>query len=155
MNTEKKNNSTNYEIRVACATDREEIINFLYKFFYVEEPLNKYLLENYGNCEGNGKLRHFSAEELVDPTLVAVSEGKIVGVCLNRILIEGEDDSGLYTSTNEIRQKFLDFLRYIENQSKFFEYFPDCKKGMTVDLISVDSAFRNKGIAKDLLRNTR
>lgn len=154
MDTEKESNSTNYVIRTAFLKDREEIIQFLYKFFYVEEPLNKYLLGNYRNCEGNGKLRHFSEEELQDPTLVAVSDGKIIGVCLNRILIEGEDDSELYTSTNEIRQKFLDFLRYIENQSKFFDYFPDCKKGMTVDLISVDSAFRNKGIAKDLLRNT-
>lgn len=153
INTEK--GTTSYCFRVACAADRKQIMHILNEFFYLEEPLNKYLLEYYGNYQGNAKLRLFSDEELADPTVVAVSDGgKIVGVCLNRILIKGVDDSDLYKSKIELRQKFLDFLKHIESQSKFFDYFPNCDKGMTVDIISVDSAFSNRGIATALLRET-
>lgn len=154
MDTEKKKSSRNVDISLARSTDREEIIHILHKFFYVEEPLNKYLLKSYGNYIGNGKLRHFSDKELLDPTLVAVADRRIVGVCLNRVLIKDADDSDLYKSDNEIRQKFLNFMRYIEDQSKFFDHFPHCRRGMTVDIISVDNAFSNQGIAKDLLRET-
>lgn len=143
------------EIRKANPSDHGDIANFLNKFFYKDEPLNKYLKSTYGNYNGNGNDRQFSQEELIDPTVVALKEGNIIAVCLNRILIKGVDESELYKSENVVRQKLLDFLKYVENQSKYFDYFPSCMKGMTVDLISVDNAFRGRGIAKKLLMKTR
>lgn len=143
------------EIRIAFPSDHGNITNFLNQFFYKDEPLNKYLKSTYGNYNENGNVRQFSEGELMDPTVVALREGTIIGVCLNRILIKGVDESELYASENIVRQKLLDFLKFVEDKSKYFDYFPSCVKGMTVDLISVDNAFRGRGIAKKLLIKTR
>lgn len=155
MSIETNDGATSFSVRPACAADSEQIVRILREFFYLEEPLNKYLLKKYGNYMGNGTLRQFSAGELADPTLVAVQDdGNVIGICLNRISIRGVDDSDLYKSEIEIRQKFLDFLRHIEDQSRFFDYFPGCEKGMTVDLISVDNAFSKRGVGTALLKET-
>lgn len=150
-----KQHSTNLEFRIAYPSDKENIISFLNQFFYNEEPLNKYLKDVYGNYHGNRNVRQFSEEELIDPTVVVAKEKNIIGVCLNRILIKGIDDSELYLSDNIVRQKLLDFIKYVEDESGYFDYFPDCVKGMTVDLISVDDSYRGRGIAKKLLNKTR
>lgn len=144
-----------YEIRVACAEDRQEIIDFLYKFFYESEPINKYLRKTYGKYEGNKKLRTFSDEELLAPTIVAVYNNHIIGICLNRILYRGQDETDLYTSDNVVRQKLFDFLKYVEDTSKYFDYFPGCNTGLNVDIVAVDEDFKRQEITKNLLMKTR
>lgn len=155
VNFEKISEFSNAEIRIAYRSDYGNITNFLNKFFYKDEPLNKYLNSIYGNYNGNGNVRQFSEEELIDPTVVALKQNNVIGVCLNRVLIKGVNECELYTSENVVRQKLLDFLKYIEDESRYFDHFPSCVKAMTVDLVSVDSAFRGRGIATKLLIKTR
>lgn len=146
-----------YEIHIATEEDREPILNFLQTFFFRDEPLNSYL--NLINEENPRciDLENFSLKELNNGVnLKAVHNGKIIGVSLNGVLERGwlnNDDS--YKCDDEKFSIILALLDRVARESDPFKKYPDCDKAMTVKILSVDGAYRGKGIAKELMAKTR
>lgn len=144
-----------YEIRLATIKDKSQIINLMVNGFYKEEPLIKYMRQKQQFPE-HGVWREFSENELLDPSLVVVKHGIIIGVSLNSILEKGQDDSHSHFDVRNIaRSQILQFLNGVEKQCNFWSYFPNVSKGITVDRLGVDNAFKGQGIAKKLINRTR
>ncbi|KAH0821750.1 hypothetical protein GEV33_001041 [Tenebrio molitor] len=145
-----------YSIVLVKDSDREELLQFLRTFFIRDEPINDSigLLDGRTTCS---ELEDYSLKELDNGiNLKAVSNGKIIGVCLNGILERGYVDEIEEVNCNDKKfAKILKLLDHVAVESKIFSHFPDVDKAMTVKILSVDSSLRGRGIAKDLMNRTR
>jgi arylalkylamine N-acetyltransferase len=145
-----------YSIELVKDSDREELLQFLRTFFIRDEPINDSigLLDGRATCS---ELEDYSLKELDNGiNLKAVSNGKIIGVCLNGILERGYVDEIEEVNCNDKKfAKILKLLDHVAVESKIFSHFPDVDKAMTVKILSVDSSLRGRGIAKDLMNRTR
>lgn len=147
-----------YEIKVATTDDREEFLNFLRTFFFRDEPLNSYLeliTEENPRCRD---LEDFSLKELNSGlNLKAVHNGKLIGVCLNSILERGwlDEEDTSFTCEDKKFNVILGLLGHVARESNPFNTFTDADRAMTVKVLSVDGAYRGKGIAKELMAKTR
>ncbi|KAF7271333.1 hypothetical protein GWI33_015777 [Rhynchophorus ferrugineus] len=146
-----------YDIQVATVEDKEEILNFLRKFFFKDEPLNKFLGlidEKTPTCLD---LEDFSTKEIDNNlNLKAVHNGKIIGISLNGLLKRGylEEEDDLHITD----PKFVKIVRLLERVSKesdVFARFPDSDTAVTVKILSVNDAYRGQGIARELVNKTR
>ncbi|KAJ8945447.1 hypothetical protein NQ318_009905 [Aromia moschata] len=146
-----------YEISVATEADREDIRKFLQTFFFRDEPLNSYLElinDERPTCK---ELEDFSLKELDNGfNLKATHNGKLIGVSLNGILERGwlDRDPAYFWCNDEKFNLILALLGYVTRQADTFNAFPGCDKAMTVKILSVDSAYRGKGLAKALMSRT-
>lgn len=136
--------------------DRDETLQFLRKFFIRDEPLNYSL----GLLEGRSKcneLEEFCVKELDNGiNLKAVSNGKIIGLCFNGILTKGYiDEIEEVDCPDKKFEKILKLLDHVAVESNVFGKFEDCDKALTVKILSVDSAWRGRGIAKELMDKSR
>ncbi|RZB38781.1 dopamine N acetyltransferase, partial [Asbolus verrucosus] len=145
-----------YDIEVIDDGDKEEVLQFLRTFFIRDEPLNFSLglLEGRATC---AELEDYSIKDLNSGlNLKAVSNGKIIGVCLNGILNKGYVDEIEEACCEDKKfAKILKLLDHVAVQSNIFSHFPEIDKAMTVKILSVDSSWRGRGIAKDLMNRTR
>ncbi|KYB28020.1 Dopamine N-acetyltransferase-like Protein [Tribolium castaneum] len=145
-----------FSIEVITAGDADEVLRFLRCFFIRDEPLNHSigLLDGKETCP---ELESYSIKDLDSGlNLKAVSNGKIIGVCLNGILTRGYLEE--IEEANCEDKKFESILRLLDHvavQSDIFSHFPDVDKAMVVKILSVDSSLRGRGIAKDLMNRTR
>lgn len=129
--------------------DSDNVILFLRKFFFKDEPLNVNvkLLEKATTCI---ELEEYSLKSIKDGVSVMVlNESKeIVGVCLNGIshrndVIEEEEEC-----KNEKFAKILSLLDHVEKKVDIFGNYPDADKVLIIKIISVDTNCRGRGIAK-------
>ncbi|XP_022918320.1 arylalkylamine N-acetyltransferase 1-like [Onthophagus taurus] len=152
-----------YSIKPIKEEDYNNVIRFLRKFFFRDEPLNTYvklLDDENGTCP---ELEEYSVQTIKDGiSLMAVSaSGQIIGVCLNGIIRRNEnrencnDDNDNDVHGNEKFLKIIRFLRYADKMSEIFEKFTDVDKVLCVKILSVDGSFRGRGIAKQLMDRTR
>lgn len=146
-----------YEIEVIQKDDKEEVLDFLRRFFIRDEPLNvavKLLDNDESRC---AELEEYSLKELDNGfNLKAVSNGKIIGVSLNGILERGYiNELAEVSCPNKKFEKVLMLLDHVAKESDVFSHFPDVDKAMCVKILSVDGKWRGRGIAKDLMNRTR
>lgn len=146
-----------YEIQIATEEDREPIRNFLQTFFFRDEPLNSYLKLITDENPRCLDLENFSLKEINNGlNLKAVYNGKIIGVSLNGILEKGwVDKCDPFKCEDEKFNIILGLLDHVAKESDPFKKYLDCDKAMTVKILSVDGAYRGKGIAKELMAKTR
>lgn len=138
------------------AEDKDEVLRFLRTFFIRDEPLNHSigLLDGKETCS---ELEEYSIKDLDSGVnLKAVSNEKLIGVCLNGILTRGYVDEIEEANCEDKKfEKILRLLDHVAVESKIFSHFPDVDKAMCVKILSVDSSQRGRGIAKDLMNRTR
>ncbi|XP_033207599.1 dopamine N-acetyltransferase-like isoform X2 [Belonocnema kinseyi] len=147
-----------YNIQTITQADREKVLNFLRKFFFRDEPLN--------HCIGlipEGE--NSTCIELEDYSMSAMSEdfsfmavtanGSVIGVILNGSMgpISKEEPHYIVNCANPKFKKILKLLYCVEKNSNIPEKFPD-QKVLEIRIISVDSKWRGKGIAKALFEKT-
>jgi arylalkylamine N-acetyltransferase len=111
-------------------SDREELLQFLRTFFIRDEPINDSigLLDGRATCS---ELEDYSLKELDNGiNLKAVSNGKIIGVCLNGILERGYVDEIEEVNCNDKKfAKILKLLDHVAVESKIFSHFPRRRQG--------------------------
>ncbi|XP_023015621.2 arylalkylamine N-acetyltransferase 1 isoform X1 [Leptinotarsa decemlineata] len=143
-----------YEIQFATEENKDEIIVYLREIFFKDEPLNSYLqlvTEDSPSCE---PLEEFSVKNLHNGiNLMVVHRGKIVGLCLNVIVERGKEEP--FICGDEKCDKIVDILDYADRQCDPFALYPDCDRGVSVQVISVEEHHRGNGIATKLLAKTR
>ncbi|KAF2901482.1 hypothetical protein ILUMI_04707 [Ignelater luminosus] len=148
-----------YEIRAIKETDQEPVISFLRKFFFKDEPLNvavKLIEFKDSTCV---ELEEFSIKSIKDGiSLMAITNsGNIIGVCLNGKIDQNEPEEEEEECPNPKFSKILKLLAYAgkEGSKIIAEKYPDVEKIMFAKILSVDGAWRGKGIAKELMDRTR
>ncbi|XP_022193040.1 dopamine N-acetyltransferase isoform X2 [Nilaparvata lugens] len=140
--------------------DGERVLQFLRKFFFMDEPLNIAvgLLDEPGStCS---ELEQYCIDSIPDGvSFMAVnSRGEVIGICLNGVDVRGkseDEDSKNFECTNPRFGKILGLLQDVGKQSDVFGQFPDVDRMLEVRIISVDDAYRGQGIAKALIEKTR
>lgn len=144
-----------FEIKVATKDDHQKVLDFLRTFFFRDEPLNDYLgllTDENPICPD---LEKYATKDIDNGiNLIALYNGKIIGVCLNGVMEKGVEEEH-FEIKDEKFAKIVKLLTTVDRESDPFQKFPDCNKGMTVKIISVDGTYRGKGIAKDLMAKTR
>lgn len=153
--------SDTYEVQVITQKDSEPLLAHLRKFFFKDEPLNvavKLIEFDDSTCV---ELEDYSLKSINEGTSVMAitPSGKIVGVCLNGTIkmdCQDEDEEEVH-SPNPKFEKIMKFLDFCGKQGtkSITKQFPDVSKVMFVKIISTDTAWRGKGIAKALMEKTR
>ncbi|KAG5872779.1 hypothetical protein JTB14_008828 [Gonioctena quinquepunctata] len=144
----------NVDYEIAKSDNREEILEFLRKFFFKDEPVNKYLGLVNDNKPINEEVEDFSMDDFDDGlSLLARENGKLIGLCLSGILKKGSKLP--HTCRDEKFSKLLELFNHIGREADPFEKYPQCTKAVNVGILSVDESHRRKGIAKSLLEKTR
>lgn len=142
------------EVRVATESDKDRIVDFLRRFFFRDEPLNKYLQLFSDENSRCPDLEKFASKEITDPSVIAELDGKLVGICLNGIMEKGEEEDHSEPQDKSF-SKIFKLLQRVAKESNPFQHFPGAKKAMAIKIVSVDDAYRGKGIAKQLMAKTR
>lgn len=145
-----------FQVKPIDEKDIEPVLAFLNKFFFRDEPLNINIKLMDGPNATCKELEEYSVSSIKDGlSLKVVSEsGALVGVCLNGILSR-DDPHQEEECPNPKFAKILNLLNYVDGQVDVFGKFPDCHKVMSVKIVSVDSSWRGRGLAQELVNKTR
>ncbi|XP_055388889.1 arylalkylamine N-acetyltransferase 1 [Condylostylus longicornis] len=134
----------------------EEVIKHLRNTFFSDEPLNKAanLCEK---GEGNPDLELHSYKTLEDNlSIMAITEDdEIAGVILNGLVRADQNacQKKLDLSSDENFKKIFNLLNYINSKVNFFDIF-NIDKLFDIRILSVDSKYRGRGIAKNLIEHS-
>lgn len=144
-----------FHIKQITHAEQEKVILFLRKFFFLDEPLNLdvKLLETEPTCK---ELEAYSIKSIKDGlSLMAVSDsGNIVGVCLNGSANRNDPIEDEEECPNPKFAKILSLLERVDTELDLFGKYPDANKIMIAKILSVDSSWRGRGIAKILFDKT-
>lgn len=146
--------SVNFNIRVVTEEDKCRILEFFRKFFFKDEPLNKYLGLITEEKPVNEEVENFDCSDIGGSSLVAELNGQLIGVCINEIMEKGHIRENFEPTDKEFA-KIVKFLEFIAKNCNPFQHFPGATKAMSLKIVSVDGSFRGKGIAKQLMVRTR
>lgn len=142
-----------FHIRPITTEDEKQISEHMSTIFRRDEPLSCSLgLADKLTQKSAWTRKNNSKQEF---SLVAVDElSNIVGVCLN-IFKQRNNPETHFKSTNSELQKIVDFIDYIDKEADVFSKCPDVNGIILIHILSVAPAWRGKGIAKQLLIETR
>ncbi|XP_065092277.1 arylalkylamine N-acetyltransferase 1 isoform X2 [Ochlerotatus camptorhynchus] len=147
-------------IRIETITSKyyDDVIEHLRQTFFADEPLNKAVhLTRPG--QGHPLLELHSLSTLRDNvSIMAISgEGEIAGVALNGILHGNRDIEQSMNKLNDIQdENFKKIFKLLYEQNlkiNLFKQF-DVDKIFEIRILSVDSKFRGKGLAKKLIEKS-
>lgn len=144
-----------YTIRTLTPDDKEQMLKFLRKFFFRDEPMNLAvnLLETPDSqCL---QLEEYAASTLEDgASLAAVDEnGDYIGVIVNGIA-KREEVNNIDKSEECPNAKFrriLKVLSYLDREANIWEKLPkECNKVLEIRIASTHSAWRGRGLMRVL-----
>ena len=144
-----------YEIKIITKENEVQVLEFLRRFFFRDEPLNVNvkLLDGVPTCPD---LEEYSLKAIKDnvSVMAITNSGKIIGVSLNGIVRkhQKEEESEI---TDPKFTKIVELLEHIDREVDIFGRYPDIDKQMLVEILSVDGSWRGLGIAKKLMNRTR
>ncbi|XP_014242794.1 dopamine N-acetyltransferase-like isoform X2 [Cimex lectularius] len=152
-----------YRLEPITTRDSSQVIQFLRKFFFKDEPLNICvgLLDEPGStCI---ELETYCLDSIPDGvSLMAVSpDNEMLGVCINGVLRREENDKSndkeddLQNCTNQKFKKILNLLTTVGKDSDVFGQFPEIDSCVEIRVVSVDDACRGQGIAKAFFDQTK
>ncbi|XP_077287423.1 arylalkylamine N-acetyltransferase 1-like isoform X2 [Arctopsyche grandis] len=143
--------------RMILPSDAEKVLVFLRKRFFRDEPLNMaiQLLEDENDtCKELEEYCMKSIDEGVS-TMIVDQDDNLVAVGLNGLnRKEDQVEDCSESCENPKFKKILKLLYKVNNESDIFGYCPDIDVVMDMKIISVDEAYRGKGLAHYLLYKT-
>lgn len=148
-----------YHVQIVTKDDKLRILKFLRRFFFRDEPLN-HCIQLIPESEDSTclELEEYCSMSTLENnlSLMAVStSGAIVGVLLNGKMdppCEG-DPEYITTCENPKFKKILRLLRYVDQNVTRNGQYEDLNV-LEIRILSVDSSWRGKGIAKTLVEKT-
>lgn len=148
-----------YHIQTVTKDDKLRILKFLRRFFFRDEPLN-HSIQLIPESEDSTclELEDYCSTSTMENnlSLMAVStNGAIVGVTLNGKMEPSAEDEPEYilTCKNPKFKKILRLLHYVDRNVTQEGHFQGLNT-LEIRIISVDTNWRGKGIAKALLEKT-
>ncbi|VVC43656.1 Hypothetical protein CINCED_3A007826 [Cinara cedri] len=150
-----------FSVLPTTAEDKQDVIAFLRKFFFRDEPLilGIDMLEDIDSLE---KLETY-CYNFVDNGLAfkAVSpNGDIVGIVLNSLTVRNDNNEEKIEDENgpDDNTKFKTigtFLDKVEREADVFTKYPNVDRLIDIKIISVDESCRGQGICKALIDKTK
>ncbi|XP_065160997.1 arylalkylamine N-acetyltransferase 1-like isoform X3 [Atheta coriaria] len=145
-----------YEIKYVTQADYPRVLHHLQRFFFKDEPLNVSinLLGGKNTCP---ELEDFSKKCLDHGcSYMAVSSSdEVVGVSVNAVDRPSDGQEEAEDCGNPKFQKIINLLMTIDCEVDIFNRYKDVNSVMNCKILSVDSTWRGRGIAKQLLDKTR
>ena len=151
-----------YRVDVVTQDEAEEVIDFLKKFFFRDEPLNREtrLIDNEsGTCDG---LENFCLDIIFKGySLKAVSNvnDRIIGVSLLDIVRKDANlnDYNIEDTCCEDPKfdSIMKLLKTIDEKIDIFTQYSHIDAYLDVKILSVDSDYRGQGVGKALVQYSR
>ncbi|CAH2269176.1 jg1707 [Pararge aegeria aegeria] len=148
-----------YTLQKLTPKDKESVIDFLRRFFFLDEPLNQTI-----NLLETPESRCFELEEYAsssladDASIAAVDEnGDYVGIVLNGVVRREEVD---YTDKSDdcAHPKFkriLKLLGHLDREAKIWDKLdPSCHTVVEVRIASTHTGWRGRGLMRVLCEET-
>ncbi|CAL7943027.1 unnamed protein product [Xylocopa violacea] len=145
-----------YHMQVVTKDDKARVLQFLRRFFFRDEPLNQCIeLIPEGEDSTCIELEQYCSKSSLENnlSLMAVStSGAIVGVLLNgKVEPPSDEDSEFITTCKNPKfRKIVRLLKYVDRNVNHNEKFQGLNV-LEIRIISVDSNWRGKGIARALI----
>lgn len=147
-----------YTVKTIDENDRNEVLEFLRRFFFRDEPMNLAvnLLETpESRCL---ELEDYACESLKDGISVAAvdDDGQIVGIILNGIARKEEISEGDKPECGNPKfQRILRVLQHLDKEAKIWEKLPDeCNTVVEIRIASTHSDWRGRGLMRVLCDET-
>ncbi|KAF5282077.1 hypothetical protein FQA39_LY00602 [Lamprigera yunnana] len=145
----------NYTIRLATVDDRDSIMDHLKAYFFREEPVNASinLIDSLKHLPESANI---SVKVLQDGvSFIAIDEyGEIVGVSLNSLRTRFKNEEKIEIC-NPLLEEIFKLFDYVDHEADIFHRYPNIDKFISIHIISVSSAWRNRGVALELVYATR
>ncbi|XP_055311238.1 arylalkylamine N-acetyltransferase-like 2 [Sitodiplosis mosellana] len=156
MSTIAENGYNSLIYRVAVASDRDNVLDFIRKHYYPEEAITI----------GNAPFKQDSADEEFSVSVIPygasiiavdpVENDKIVGAILAGPIEPGEadlmvDESKRCESENKKWSEILLLLAHLEENANIYERYK-INKALHIHVLGVDSAYRGKSIGVNLMQ---
>ncbi|XP_012228663.1 arylalkylamine N-acetyltransferase 1-like isoform X2 [Linepithema humile] len=153
------NGGMDYHVEIINKDDKLRVLKFLRRYFFRDEPLNQSIQlipegEDSTCLELEDYCSHASLENNL--SLMAVStSGAIIGVLLNGKMDPPscEESEYIRSCKNAKFKKILRLLHYIDKNVNADGQFRDSNV-LEIRIISVDTNWRGKGVAKILIEKT-
>ncbi|KAL0106029.1 hypothetical protein PUN28_016032 [Cardiocondyla obscurior] len=153
------NDSMDYHIEVIKKDDKMKVLKFLRRFFFRDEPLNQSIqLIPEGEDSTCIELEEYCSNSSLDNnlSLMAVSSsGAVIGVVLNGKMDppSNEEPEYIQLCKNAKFKKILRLLHHVDKNVNKDGRFQDANV-LEIRIISVDTNWRGKGVAKTLMEKT-
>ncbi|XP_054736531.1 arylalkylamine N-acetyltransferase 1 [Anastrepha obliqua] len=145
-----------YKVQPVTDEDKDAVLAMLRRFFFKDEPLNKFL--NLGDCP---ELEEYTLKCVKDNcSFKAVhNNGELIGVFLNGLLKRPPPDAAVPDKPADSCQhqkfkKILNFFDRIEENFNIFDLYPNTDTILDGKILSVNSDYRGMGIAGRLTEST-
>lgn len=148
-----------YEIRPITKKDKPLVLRFLRAVFYEEEPLNESMYRNQTE-DVRYRDRGLYAVSCVDESLslmIVTPSKQIVAIVLNENVHHGpEDTSGILSETNPFFPIIRKIVVMVDEQVDMVAGLTNSDdKEMCLKIMCIHPNWRNKGLGKLLLEQTR
>ncbi|CAG9821515.1 unnamed protein product [Phaedon cochleariae] len=145
--------SQNYILRLATPEDKGGILRLLREFFCKDEPTCDSLKIVSAENPVNHALEDYCMKYFDDGvTVVAFHNENIIAMCLAGITERGKLDN--FHCSDEMFLKTATFLGYVDQQADSFKQFPECDKALVINVVTVDTLYRGRGLASRLIQKT-
>ncbi|GBP33906.1 Dopamine N-acetyltransferase [Eumeta japonica] len=149
-----------YSVRLITSDDKDKVLDFLKRFFFVDEPLNQAV-----NLLETPDSRCLELEEYATSTLdqnVSVAavddDDQFVGIIINGLVRREdamEDSPKVEECPNPKFRKILRVLAYLDKEARIWEKLPkECKRVLEIRIASTHSDWRGRGLMKVLCEET-
>ncbi|XP_071056094.1 arylalkylamine N-acetyltransferase 1-like [Onthophagus taurus] len=144
----------NFHIKIVPCNEIPKIVDYLLKFYFTDEPLSK-CLNLTKSPEAVKFLKEFCTEALKENVSVLATDktGKIAGVSCNVILRKNIKHFNF--NIDPKIEKIATFVLKTIDEAKVFEKYDDVNEALYIAFMSVHPGFRNQGLAKILLEQSR
>ncbi|XP_049795638.1 arylalkylamine N-acetyltransferase 1-like [Schistocerca nitens] len=156
--------SPGFDIRTLTERDGPQLVSFLRRFFLRDEPLNAAVGIMADGQDSSPEQEGFCLEALPEGlSLQAVDteSGNLLGVSLSRLHqpgLEAEAVKSAEACPDPTFRKILRLIAFVDLQvsEKLRSLFPEADlRQVEVQVVSVDTATRGRGVAKALIDHTR
>ncbi|XP_011191301.1 arylalkylamine N-acetyltransferase 1 isoform X1 [Zeugodacus cucurbitae] len=148
--------STPYTVELITDKDKEAVLAMLRRFFFKDEPLNKFL--DLGDCK---ELEEYTLKCVKDNcSFKAVhNNGDLIGIFLNGLLkrsppVANPDEKAADSCQHAKFKKILALFERIEENFNVFDLYPDTDVILDGKILSVNTEYRGLGIAGRLTEST-
>lgn len=154
-----RNAGMDYRIEIITKDDKLRVLKFLRRFFFRDEPLNQSIeLIPKGEDSTCLELEEYCSVSSIENnlSLMAVSSsGAIIGILLNGKMDPPSEEEPAYISGcgNPKFKKILRLLHHVDKNVNRDGQFRGLNI-LEIRIISVDSSWRGKGVAKALIEKT-
>uniref|UniRef100_A0A1E1VZG3 aralkylamine N-acetyltransferase n=2 Tax=Pectinophora gossypiella TaxID=13191 RepID=A0A1E1VZG3_PECGO len=144
-----------YTVRKLSRADKEDLLQFLRRFFFRDEPMNRAvgLLETpQSRCE---ELEEYATSSLDDKVSIAAfdDDGQIVGVIINGIATrkDADDTDKSDECKNEKFARILKVLNHLNKEARIWDKLPaSCHTVLEIRIASTHSDWRGRGLMRVL-----